>query len=143
MQRRERHERPQTLDDLGRDHDRALKLRAAVDHAMPDTDDAPTLMLLAQPGGQDIERASRVSDGIAERFVGEGRAVAVLRGEARRCADALNLSAARQPPGVARRPRVGAEFQARRAGVQYDNKILHCRSPITPQRVRGGAHVRR
>src|SRR5687768_14459293 len=125
MQGRQWYQSAQLRQHLFGHHHRAGEVGAAVDDTVSNADDLSALMLLAQPRGQRVERAARTADTVAQRFVADDDAVAILGGKARRCADTFNLSPTRQPPLLALRSRVGAELEARGPGVEYDNVVVH------------------
>ena len=136
MKRRERNQTAQLFENLGRDHE-----SDRVKRTPPWTTRCPTPRTRAPPYFERSHTASASSAvalilHVVELHIGERARFAVLGGQPRRRADALDLAAGCQPPVFGVRPDVDAEFQARRAGVENERVISHGRR--SPRVVRGG-----
>ena len=81
--------------------------------AVADAADARAAVTLAQPAGDKAECRATVLTDAVQLTIGDGLARAVLGGELRGRADALDLSARFEPPAFGRRPAEHAELQAR------------------------------
>ena len=124
VKRRQREEPAELLHDPRRDEDGSVEPGPAVHHAVSDPEDARAAVPGAQPLGEGVEGRSSVTHRIAERLFHRS-ARAVLRGEAGRRADALDLAARVQAPSSARRPSVDAELQAGGARIQDEGVVVH------------------
>jgi len=97
MQRRERHVLFERGHDRGIDADRLVVLEPAVNDSMADRSQTIFCEMLAQERKQVIERAVMAElRAVAPRLLGKLGAFRVLRDEARRCVEALDLATRRQ-----------------------------------------------
>ena len=130
MERGERRQLAQLVEDLRRHDRRPGEVRAAVDDAMPDAEHAGAAVALAQPRGQRVERGAPVAHARVELGVDQALARVALDGEPRRRADAVDLPARFEAPRVAvRPPPVDAELEARGAGVEDEGEVVHHAAP--------------
>ena len=93
VQRRQGDELAQLLEDLRRDHGRPAEPRPAVDDAVAHAEHARSAVSGAEPPREAVQRGAAVAHRGIQRLVGQDAARASLRGEARRGADAFDLSA--------------------------------------------------
>jgi hypothetical protein len=93
MQRRERDQRPQILEDLRRHDRRPEELRPAVHDPMADAEDAGAAVAGAHPPGERLERGPRIDDRAAHVAIVERLSGAALDREAGRGSDAFDLAA--------------------------------------------------
>ena len=114
MQRRQRHELPQAPPAPA-----VVTMVGPVYRAPPWTTRWPTPSTRAPPYAARSQSASESSavrpsrTGLVQPLVGDDAAGAVLGGESRRRADALDLTARFEAPGVGLRSLVDAELEAR------------------------------
>ena len=127
MERRQRHQRSQVLEHLRRDDHGCGIARPAVDDAMADGEHAGVAVLRPQPCGKRVERSAGVGDGAVQPLLGNLLALAVLRRESRRRANAVDLAARLELPLVFGGA-VDAELEARRASVEDERVFAHNRS---------------
>ena len=113
MQWRQRHELPEIGQDLRCHNGRRGVFCAAVHHAVPDTQHATAAVPRPQPLGQRIQSSSGILDDRIQRMIGKHASGVVLRGEPWRGADAFDLSARFELPGLAAWPSIHAELEAR------------------------------
>ena len=123
MQGRERHELAQVVEHLRRDQDGRGIRGASVHDAVSDAEQASA----ARSGREARTPAFRAppSRRAPRRRAARRRASApgaVLGRESRRGPDALDLAARLQPPAVGVRAAVDAELQARRTGIENQDK---------------------
>src|SRR5262245_13188892 len=130
MERRERYELSQLLEDLWRDQRWAAECCTAVDDTVADPKDPCPTVLGTEPAREAFERGAPISDRLVERSIGQTLACAGLCRESWRDADALNLAARFQAPAVRLRPSIDVEFEARRSCVENDGEVFHCSNPI-------------
>ncbi len=130
MERRQRDQRSQILQNSRRDNGGTGVPRAAVHDTVTDTEHARAAVLGAEPRGESPKRGASVIDGAIQRVIGEDLAPRVLRRESRRGPDALDLAPRLQAPGFDLRPPIDAELEARGARVEHDRVVVHV--PMTP-----------
>src|SRR6187399_1698271 len=125
MQRRERHQLAQMVEDIaGHAHGRR-KACTSMHDAMTDAENRRTLVLPAQPGRERVERSASVAHRGTQRLLANRCSALVLRHESRRRADAFDLAARGQAPRLGGRSLIDAELQARRACVQHQRVVIH------------------
>ena len=125
MQRRERHQLAQIVENVA-GHDRGpCVARAAMHDAMADAEHVGR----AGTGRATSSRAHRAQRAgrppPPQRLVGDRCSALVLRHESRRRADAFDLTARAQAPRFIRGSLVDAELEARRAGIQHQRVVAH------------------
>ena len=114
MQRGERNELAQLLEDLPSHDRRAGEARAAMDDAMTDAEHARAAVLPAQPVGNGVEGGTAVVHGrFVQRLLSQLLTGVVLCRESRGDADALDLPARFLTPPIGFRSAVHTELQAR------------------------------
>jgi hypothetical protein len=84
-----------------------------MDDTVADAADARAAVTITKPVGHCTECGPSVVHRAVQRTIGDGLAGAVLRGEPRCRADALDLPARLEPPGIGGRPTDHGELQAR------------------------------
>src|SRR5262249_10259603 len=90
----------------------------------------------SQPRRQCIERGVAVADGFdIDSAIVQSLVRVIFRGEFRRRADALDLPARFESPGIGRGLVEDAELEARRSGVEDDRVVLHARHCFRRYRV--------
>ena len=102
MQRSQRHELAELLQDLGRHYRGTREARAPVHDPVPDPQHPRAAVARAEPDSQPVQGGAPVAHVRVEGLVGEALARLTLRGEARRGPDPLDLAARLQVPGLGR-----------------------------------------
>ncbi len=132
VQRRQRYEAAQGIDDGGIQHDGSRELLCAMNHAMADTANLPAGFVLLQPASQktqgrlvlDIRRAFEFKIAILQRApVGVDRLE--MRALATGAADAVNLAHQLRLLRDRRVPGKQGELDRGRAGVESKDGVLH------------------
>ncbi len=125
MERSQRDQLVELLQDLpGHDH-RSGVARPSVDDAMADPENPRAAVLRSKPGGERVECVLPIAHRRIQLLIGQSLARGILDGESRRRSDALDLSPRFEPPALGRRPPVHAELQARGARVQNESVVIH------------------
>ena len=125
MERSQRDQLSQILQNRRRDNSWTGVPRAAMHDTVTDTKNAPAAVLGAEPRGESTEGGAPVVDGAVQRIIGEDSAPGVLRRKSRRGADALDLTPRLQAPGLDLRPPIHAELEARGARVEHEGVVVH------------------
>ena len=131
MERGERDQLPQILQNRRRDNGRTGEPCAAMHDAVTDTKNPRAAVLGAEPRGERIERRARVADGAVQRVIGEdagpGASFAENRGEVPM--PSIWPRASRRQASTSGLP-IDAELEARGARVEHDCVVVH--DPMTP-----------
>ena len=126
MQRGERDQLAQLVEDLRRDDGGRRESRPAMNDAVSDAEHPRAAVAGAQPGGERVERRAPVAARVlSSALVGEDLTRTILGGEARRRPDPFDLPARLESPCLATGPPVDAELQARGSGVEDDGIVGH------------------
>ena len=126
VQRRERHERCQSVQHVGVDANRERIARAAVDDAMTDRDEISIPHVRLQPIEEELQGAGMLRRGIfLPRVFADGRTARIFRVKASPAIKLLQVATDTHLESVTVAHQKLGELEARGARIQNEDRVAH------------------